>query len=48
MGIFGVIGTFIVLGTYFGLLEVAQGWYIFWVIVAILNIVSMGANGRSK
>ena len=48
MGILGVIGVFILLGTHFGLLSVTEGWYYFWLLMAVLNVLNQGLSGRSK
>ena len=46
MGVLGTIGLFIILGTHFNLLEVHQGWYTFWWVVTVMNVVATGLKDR--
>lgn len=49
MGILGVIGVIVLLSAHYGgPIQVQTGWYYFWLVMAILNVVSMGVNARSK
>ena len=39
VSVLGAIGLIVVIGSHYGFLSVSTGWYYFWLVITILDVI---------